>query len=202
MVDSHPDSETIAAMTRDPGTDPWTSLDEAVRAAATPGQPTVLFDAVERALGHVIGHKLFTILEVDLEMGDLERLYTNMAEAYPVKGRKAMGPTPWGEWVLDGKRPYLGRTREDIRWAFYDHELIESLGCGSVINLLVMYDGTLLGTVNMLHEEGYYTDDDLDTGVPFAALLAPALLARRTGGRGGAPRISNTGTPHGPGGRR
>ena len=46
-----------------------------------------------------------------------------------------------------------------------------------------MYDGILLGTVNMLHEEGYYTDDDLDTGVPFAALLAPALLARRTARR-------------------
>jgi hypothetical protein len=166
-------------MTRQGGSDPWTALGEAARAAAAPGQPAVLFDAVERALAQVIGHKLFTILEVDLEEGDLERIYTNMAEAYPVKGRKAMGPTPWGEWVLTGKRPYLGRTREDIRWAFYDHELIESLGCGSVINLLVMYGGTLLGTVNMLHEEGYYTDDDLVTGVPFAALLAPALLARR-----------------------
>ena len=118
-----------------------------------------------------------------------------------MKGRKAMGPTPWGERVLAGKRPYLGRTLDDIRWAFYDQELIESLGCGSVINLLVMYGGTLLGTVNMLHEEGYYTDEDLETGVPFAALLVPALLARRLGGCGGAPHISNTGTPHGPEGR-
>ena len=194
-------------MTRQPGTNPWTALGEVTRAASDPGQPTVLFDAVERALAHVIGHKLFTILDVDMEMGDLERLYTNMAEAYPVKGRKTMGPTPWGARVLDGKQPYLGRTRDDIRWAFYDHELIESLGCGSVIYLLVMYGGALLGTVNMLHEESYYMDDDLDTGVPFAALLAPALLARRIsntgtprgpGGRGGAPRISNTGTPRGP----
>jgi hypothetical protein len=63
------------------------------------------------------------------------------------------------------------------------------LGCGAVINLLVMYGGTLLGTVNMLHEEGYYTDDDLDLGMPFVALLAPVLLAQRK---------LNTGTPHGP----
>ena len=168
-------------MTRHPGNDPWTALGEATRAAATPGQPAVLFDAVERALARVIGHKLFTILDVDLESGELERLYTNMPDAYPVKGRKTMGPTPWGDWVLAGKRPYLGRTREDIRWAFSDHERIESLGFGSVINLLVLYDDILLGTVNMLHEEGYYTDDDLVTGAPFAALLAPALLARRSG---------------------
>ena len=72
-------------MTRSPGLNPFTALGEVTRAAADPGQPTVLFDAVEHALSQVIGHKLFTILEIDLEEGDLERLYTNMAEAYPVK---------------------------------------------------------------------------------------------------------------------
>lgn len=176
-------------MTRQPSTNPWTVLGEVTRSAADPGQPTVQFDAVERALTHVIDHQVFTILDIDMKMGDLGRVYTNIAEAYPVKGRKTMGPTPWGVWVLGGKQSYLGRTRADICWAFHDYELIESLGCGAVINLLVMYGGTLLGTVNMLHEEGYYTDDDLDLGMPFVALLAPVLLAQRK---------LNTGTPHGP----
>jgi hypothetical protein len=35
--------------------------------------------------------------------------------------------------------------------------LIEKLGCQSVVNLPVVVDGTLLGTVNCLHEENYFT---------------------------------------------
>jgi hypothetical protein len=96
-----------------------------------------------------------------------------------VGGRKTIAATPWGEQVIKGRRPFLGRTKADIRWAFYDHELIDSLGCGSAINLLVQYDGALIGTVNMLHEEHFYDAPDLATGAPFAALLTAAYLTLR-----------------------
>jgi hypothetical protein len=66
---------------------------------------------------------------------------------------------------------------DDIRWAFFDHELIASLGCGSCMNLLVIHDGVLLGTINMLHEEGYYSEADLAVAAPFAQLLIPAFLS-------------------------
>jgi len=151
------------------------ALNEAIAAMAEPNQPSVLFQALEKTMGAAIGHKLFTVA---VYRGDAsaERVYSNNPTAYPVGGRKAMQDTPWGKHVIHGRKPYLGRTRADIRWAFYDHELIESLGLGSVINLPVQYDGALLGVINMLHEEGYYQESDLAIGAPFAALLAATFI--------------------------
>jgi hypothetical protein len=150
------------------------ALNESVAAMALPNQPAPLFQSLEKTLGAAVGHKLFT-MAVYRGDGSAERVYSNQPGPYPVGGRKTMQHTPWGAQVIDGRKPFLGRTRADIRWAFYDHELIESLGLGSAINLLVQYDGALLGTINLLHEENYYQEADLPTGAPFAALLAPAF---------------------------
>ena len=161
------------------------ALTDCAAAMGLPGQPKAGFDAMEAALGRLIGHKLFTLMILDEGAGEAERVYSNQPDAYPVLGRKPLGAmTDWGRHVIEGRRPYLGHTAADIRWAFFDHELIASLGCGSVLNLLVMHDGRLLGTVNMLHEEGYYREADLDAGAPFAQLLAPSylrLIASKTG---------------------
>ena len=48
--------------------------------------------------------------------------------------------------------------------------LILSLGCESVLNLPVAFDGRVLGTVNLLHEAGWYDERDLALGLAFAAL--------------------------------
>jgi hypothetical protein len=60
---------------------------------------------------------------------------------------------------------------------FFDHALIASLGCAAVLNLPVVYDGRVLGTVNLLHEAAWYAETDIAVGLIFAALAAPALLA-------------------------
>lgn len=159
------DSERLAALT------------ECTAAIGLAGQPRVGFRAVEAALGRLIGHKLFTLMLLDADRGEAERVYSNWPDVYPVHGRKPLGAmTDWGRHVIEGRRPFLGRTAADIRWAFFDHELIASLGCSSVVNLLVTFNGALLGTVNMLHEEHYYREADQDIGAPFAQLLAPIYL--------------------------
>ena len=57
---------------------------------------------------------------------------------------------------------------------FPDHAKIWSLGCGSVINTPVIVADQMLGTVNLLHEEQYYTPQR----VADAGLLAlPAKAA-------------------------
>ncbi len=153
------------------------ALADCTVAIGRPGQPRTGFDAVEAALGRLIGHKLFTLMLLDSAKGEAERVYSNRPEAYPVRGRKPLGAmTDWGRHVIEGRRPYLGRTAADIRWAFFDHELIASLGCASVVNLLVTFNGALLGTVNMLHEEDYYRESDQDLGAPFAQVLVPLYL--------------------------
>ena len=123
------------------------SLLSVTDAVAQDGSPDAAFRAVEAATRELIGHKLFTIL-VRREGGEeVERVYTSNPAAYPVQGRKRMGPTPWGALVLDQKQTFLGPDKAAIRWAFPDHELIESLGLGAVINVTAIQGGEVLGTL-------------------------------------------------------
>jgi len=146
-----------------------------VQALATPGQPGPGFEALDRAFGQAVGHKLFTILLFHSDSGDSERFYSNQPEAYPVGGRKALNPTFWTDHVLRQQQPYIGRNYEDITAIFFDHELIRSLGCESVLNLPVVLDGRTLGTINLLHEAGWYDEAHLEAGRIMAALAIPGL---------------------------
>lgn len=146
---------------------------------AQPGQPAALYGFLDAEVRRRIGHRLFTLLYVD--GNEVSRVYTNMAEAYPVGGRKPMGPTPWGAHVIDGRKPWLGATLKDIAWAFPDHALIASLGCGACINVPVVYDGQVIGTMNVLDAEHAYTEDSVQKIAPLAQLLIPAFLLAMRG---------------------
>jgi GAF domain len=151
-------------------------LDAVARAAAATGQPDTLFKALERATAEAIGHKLFTVLLFHPSNGESERRWTNQPKAYPVGGRKSLNQTFWTQQVLRELRPYIGRSYEDVKSVFFDHELIRSLGCESVLNLPVGYDGKPLGTINLLHEANFYREEHLPVGRVLAQLAAPVLM--------------------------
>ena len=142
-----------------------------------PGQPDSTFQAVDRLAESLVGHRLFTLLIVD--GNEVARIYSNRPAEYPVSGRKPMGNTPWGDLVIRRAQPYLGRDRDAIRWAFFDHPLIESMGLGSVINIPVIYDGQCLGTINLLDAEHHYREEHVPRVAPLAPLLIPAFLEAR-----------------------
>jgi len=144
-------------------------------AVAGGGQPEATFRALDHAMAAAIGHRLFTVLL--RHPTESERRYTNQPAAYPVGGRKPITPSPWTEQLFTRREPYIGRTAADIRAVFFDHELILSLGCESVLNVPVAWDGRVLGTLNLLHEAGWYGAADVRTGLAFAALAVPAYLA-------------------------
>jgi hypothetical protein len=52
---------------------------------------------------------------------------------------------------------------------------------GSVLNLPVVWDGRSFGTINLLHEEGWYDEGDTGLGLLLAALAVPAYLALERG---------------------
>lgn len=160
------------------GSRPLYLLNEACCAARKNG-PDALFEVVDRALGELVGHKLFTILYVSPDAQEVIRMYSNQPEAYPVSGAKKMGPTPWGDLVITRGQPYIGNDADDIKWAFFDHELIATLGCESVLNVPVVIEGTTVGTLNLLHEAGWYRDTHIQLSTPFAYLLASAFAAVR-----------------------
>jgi hypothetical protein len=164
----------VSAKNRDAA---WAELATVAEAARQPNQPQPLFQALDLALGRVIGHKLFTLLVYHPKAEASERYYTNQPAAYPVGGRKPRPKGPWADALLERGVPYIGRTADDIRSVFFDHELIRSLGCDSVLNLPVRYDGRPLGTINLLHQALWYDERDGDIGLPFAQLAVPAYLA-------------------------
>jgi len=161
-------------------------MSDAERLAALAQAPD-LYAALDAAMADLVGHKLFTLMVLDRDAEEAARVYSSSPQAYPVSGRKPLGTlSRWGAVVLERGEPFLGRTAEDIRWAFADHELILSLGCESVLNLPVKdRDGAVIGTMNLLHRAHGYTREHAARLAPFAALLAPAYRAgirRATGG--------------------
>ena len=112
-----------------------------------------------RRLAEVVGHKLFTLLYVAPNGKRVKRLYTNMPKEYPVGGYKDVKETTWHKRVVGQSAPGSA-TNEDIQWAFFDHELILSLGCESAMNMPVVYAGRLLGTMNLLDAAGHYKESD------------------------------------------
>lgn len=163
-------------MTRQARVDPLPHLEAVARALADAGQPERSFRALDHAMGAVIGHKLFTLLLHHPAARESERRYTNQPAAYPVGGRKPVTPSAWSERLFVERRPYIGKSAEDIREVFFDHELILSLGCASVLNVPVVWDGRTLGTINLLHEAGWYDEADVPIAQAFAALAVPAYL--------------------------
>jgi hypothetical protein len=142
-----------------------------------PGQPNSLYAALDRATKEVAGHQLFTLLYV--HGNDVVRTYSNRPAEYPVSGSKPMGKTPWGDHVIHGRKPWLGRDKAGIRWAFFDHVLIESMGLGSSINIPVLYDGLCIGTMNLLDAEHHYEERHVQALIPYGQLLIPAFNEAR-----------------------
>jgi hypothetical protein len=157
--------------------DPAPQIDAVIAAQAEPGQPETLFAALDAAMGHAIGHRLFTILVIHPGAQESQRYYSNMPAAYPVGGRKPITQSHWFQRVLGAGEPYIGRSYADIADVFYDHELIRSLGCESVLNVPVRWNGASIGTINLLHHANWYNEADIPVARHFAALAVPGLLS-------------------------
>jgi GAF domain-containing protein len=159
--------------------EPLTVRDLAELAAivADRAEAPALFAAADALVRRTIGHKLFTVMRVHEAAQEVERLYSSDPRAYPVGGRKKKADTPWGRVVLTEGRVFVAATPEEVRRAFADHELISSLGIGSIMNVPISVAGRRLGTMNVSHDADWFTPEDAEKGRVIAAVLAPALLA-------------------------
>jgi hypothetical protein len=151
-------------------------LETILAAHADSDQPGATFRAIEAVLAAAPGHILFTILVHHPALRQSERFYSNQPAAYPIGGRKPVTDSAWMQRVILGGSPYIGRTREDIAAHFFDHALIHSLGCESILNMPARWRGQTLGTLNLCHRAGHYTESDLPRVRLAAQLAVPALL--------------------------
>lgn len=156
------------------------------RTLATARDPQEAFAALARLTEEIVGVKLFTIMTHDAETREASRIYSNMADAYPVSGRKPANETDWSRQVMGERRTFVANDIEAIAEVFYDHELIKSLGCESVINVPVIVCDRVLGTINCLHEAGYYTPERVKAAEALKLPGAACLLLNEIHAANGA----------------
>lgn len=127
---------------------------------------------IHRAVQAETGAKLFTVLAFTDGGRTMHRIYSSRPQEYPVGGRKDVARDVAADWLarcVSEQAPYFGRTRDDVRRVFADSALIESLGCGSIINAPVVRDGVTIGALNILDAEGAYGDDDVEKALVIAS---------------------------------
>ncbi|MFI5013106.1 MAG: GAF domain-containing protein [Hyphomicrobiales bacterium] len=138
--------------------------------------PEEVYAAVDRLAQRVLGHRLFTVMRQIAGAAEVERTYSSNTKAYPVGGRKQKQGTAWGEKVLDRGEVFIAPDADALRATFADHELIFSLGIGSIMNVPISHGGRVLATMNVSGEAGQYRDADIPTAKVLGGLLAPVLL--------------------------
>ncbi|MDR3475649.1 MAG: GAF domain-containing protein [Devosia sp.] len=148
------------------------------RAIATMDQADAAWQALRGLSEALVGARLFTVMTVDWANERAGRVFTSHPEAYPVAGSKPIRYDGWFDIVHRQRQTYVANTIEAMRSHFPDHATIASLGCGSIVNLPVEIAGEMVATVNLLHEEHFYTPER----VARTALLAlPAQTAYLAG---------------------
>ncbi|WP_137151471.1 GAF domain-containing protein [Devosia sp. FKR38] len=133
------------------------------------------FAALQALTEATVGTKLFTYMTVDMQAEVARRAYTSDPKNYPTSGTKPIRYDSWFDIVHKERRYFVANTIADIAKVFPDYELIDSLGCQSVVNMPVVIGGELVGTVNMLDVDGYYTPERVQTIRDVIAI--PAKLA-------------------------
>jgi hypothetical protein len=134
------------------------------------------WNALEDLAKAVAGHRLFTVTTVDVPAGVVRRAHSNMPKDYPTSGTKPLqGNTGnWFDIVFNQRRTFVANTIEDIAEVFPDHELIGSLGCGSVVNYPVVLGGEIVAAINLLDTAHHYTPERV--AAVEARLAVPARL--------------------------
>jgi len=129
---------------RDEGTDQMTTEPQTTFAA--------LHDAIDRALGA----RLFTVSVIDTDRQIAWRAYTSDATAYPLTGEKPILRDAWTDLVIGAKQTFVANTTAEFEPYFPDHAFINELGCESAMNIPVLSDGKVIGTVNILDKANHF----------------------------------------------
>ena len=127
----------------------------------TQGSHFQLMNCLDQICQETVGHKLLTLMELENTNGTVCRTYTTDHINYPEGGYKPIPENQWSEIVISKQQSFLASSIKEIKTVFFDYQLIESLGLGSAVNMPIICFGEVLGTVNMLHEPGFYSENSI-----------------------------------------
>ncbi len=128
------------------------------------------------------GFILLTIMELDFDAGLARRSFSSNQTVYPSGGNlpgeyKPMTRNQWYEDVVVGQRPYVANKLSEMGEQFPDLAVIESIGCGSIVNVPVVRDGKTVSVINILHEEGYFIPERYAAACALAQILIEADIS-------------------------
>jgi len=145
-------------------------------------QPDATPDSLLAVLGTGVqaltGARLVTISAIADDLSS-ERLYTNMPEVYPLSGRKPANVTDWHDKVMVQHQVFVANDYDSLARVMFDHETIRAVGCESIVNMPVVVQGRVIGTINCLGPAGHFDAATLSRLETARLPVALALLMRR-----------------------
>jgi transcriptional regulator with GAF, ATPase, and Fis domain len=146
------------------------------QALAAPDQPRATLAALDQALREAVGHRFLSMHVYRRDEGVAERIHSSDPARYPARGRKAFADAPTQKRVAETGQPYIGRDAADIRAGFPDHETIFAMGCESILNMPVCWQGQAIGQVNLLDVAYRYSPEHLPLVQALVQMCIPAFL--------------------------
>ena len=154
-----------------------------VAALAQPNPTEAAFQALRQLAYDILELKQFTIMASDPDRGVASRIFSDDPIPYPVGGEKPIQDNLWTDTVLKRKETFVGNSIEDLAAVFPDWEKIQSLGLESCLNLPIIIDGQVAGTLNCLNVAGHFTPERIEAAnqlkLPGAAMFL--LAAPKSG---------------------
>jgi|TARA_A100001391_G_scaffold190664_5_gene163398 hypothetical protein len=142
--------------------------------------PADILGLVSNRLREDWGVKLVTVTQRDIADGSFLRLYSSMPDAYAAAGRKPPNDTPWSEHVIEQKQTFVANDYSELAAVMFDHELIRSLGCESIVNVPIVVKGAVIGTLNCLSGPGHFDRRAIEACEGVCHIVALALLLYET----------------------
>jgi len=106
-----------------------------------------------------------------MDEGLARRSFSSNQQIYPTSGTKPIVRTQWYEDVVEGQQPFLANHADQMGDQFPDLDIIKSIGCGSIVNVPVVRNGQTVAVINILHEEGFFTQERYDEACALAAIM-------------------------------
>jgi transcriptional regulator with GAF, ATPase, and Fis domain len=152
----------------------------ALAIALKQGPASELYKSLQKELGKNFKIKLLTFTKIDMTQLQAKRLYSSDDSSYAIGGYKPIELNAWTTRVIEQQRAFVAHKHSELANVFFDHALIAQLGLGSVINWPVIVNAQVIGTVNLLAEEGAYLNTDMLALEKLAPWLAIPFLFEST----------------------
>ena len=147
-----------------------------VAALAKTNASDAAFKALAQLAYDILDLKQFTVMTVDQKRGVASRIFSDDPAPYPVGGEKPILETIWTETVLRRQETFVGNSIEELAEVFPDWEKIQSLGLESCLNLPIIINGTVVGTLNCLNVAGHFTPERIQAANQLKLPGAAAFL--------------------------